>query len=212
MKMQYGKEEAIAPVVATLLMIAIAPAMSVGVFIWSHGFPTQRAQVHAAQSGISIELARFVQGTSVTGGTTCAGAATDGEPSITIVTRNVSDVPLTLESLTISGTSNNTGFKGSIEIPVVGAAAAASSEQPAASDPPTGTIPTTTEGASGSLWKWSTTGTVLSKGASATIVVCNVGSTTTALADTGIASGDVISVKLTTYEGTLASEQFTVQS
>jgi len=89
------------------MMIAVAVAMSVIIFVWSQGFLSQTSsaaggqqsqQNIAAQSSISIEEAVF----SVSGKT------------ITIVARNVGSVSETLGSATITGTPSNTnGLTGS---------------------------------------------------------------------------------------------------
>jgi flagellin-like protein len=67
MMKQRGKK-AVSPVLATLMMVAVAVALSVIIFTWSQGFLSQtgeaaqsgqQAQNIAAQSGILIESATF---------------------------------------------------------------------------------------------------------------------------------------------------------
>ncbi len=97
------KNAAVAPVLATLLMIAVAVAMSVIIFMWSQGFlaqtststgAQQSAQNQAAQSSIAIETITF-------SGTTA-----------TVYFRNVGAVSITPALLTAQGISSNTGFTG----------------------------------------------------------------------------------------------------
>ncbi|MFQ6135048.1 MAG: archaellin/type IV pilin N-terminal domain-containing protein, partial [Nitrososphaerales archaeon] len=97
------KNQAVAPVLATLLMIAVAVSMSVIIFMWSQGFLSQTsestgaqqgAQNVAAQSSIAIETVTF-------SGTTA-----------TVYFRNVGAVSITPSLLTAQGLSSNTGFTG----------------------------------------------------------------------------------------------------
>ena len=99
-----NKRKAVAPVLATLLMIAVAVAMSVIIFMWSQGFLSQTssstgsqqgAQNQAAQSSIAIESATFQLNTTNTG--TNVTAATSGS---TVIIRNVGAVAITLGSIT----------------------------------------------------------------------------------------------------------------
>ena len=73
MQISRTKRKAVAPVLATLMMIAVAVAMSVIIFVWSQGFLSQTSaaaggqqsqQNLAASSGISIEAAVFTPGTA----------------------------------------------------------------------------------------------------------------------------------------------------
>jgi FlaG/FlaF family flagellin (archaellin) len=98
--------KAVAPVLATLLMIAVAVSMSVIIFMWSQGFLSQTsestgaqqgAQNQAAQSSIAIEAVLF--------DTTNKNA--------TVVVRNVGAVAVKLGNIVMSGVSSNAGFKGS---------------------------------------------------------------------------------------------------
>ena len=96
--------KAVAPVLATLLMIAVAVAMSVIIFMWSQGFLSQTsqstgsqqgAQNQAAQSSIAIEQVTF------------------SGPTATVYFRNVGAVAITPAFLTASGINSNNGFKTS---------------------------------------------------------------------------------------------------
>ncbi len=97
------KNQAVAPVLATLLMIAVAVSMSVIIFMWSQGFLSQTSestgaqqgsQNQAAQSSIAVETVTF-------SGTTA-----------TVYFRNVGAVSITPALLTAQGLSSNTGFTG----------------------------------------------------------------------------------------------------
>jgi FlaG/FlaF family flagellin (archaellin) len=161
MKMRYGNErQAVAPVLATLLMIAVAVAMSVIIFMWSQGFLSQTssatggqqgAQNIAAQSSISIEMAVFTTGANGTS---------------TVIVRNVGSVSVTLGSIVVQGTSSNAGFKTAV----------------------INTAPSCTPAA-------------IPKGSACTLTVTGI---------TNLASGDVVSTKVTTTAGTFAAAQFTV--
>ena len=161
MKMQpRSSRKAVAPVLATLLMIAVAVAMSVIIFMWSQGFLSQTssatggqqgAQNVAAQSSVAIEIAVFTTGTNGTS---------------TVIVRNVGSVSVTLGSIVVQGSSSNGGFKTSV----------------------IDTTPTCTPA------------TIL-KGSACTLTVTGI---------TNLASGDVMTMKVTTTAGTFAAAQFTV--
>jgi FlaG/FlaF family flagellin (archaellin) len=102
-KQNIRRKKAVAPVLATLLMIAVAVAMSVIIFMWSQGFLSQTsestgsqqgAQNQAAQSSVAIETITF-------SGTTA-----------TVYFRNVGSVSITPALLTAQGISSNSGFTG----------------------------------------------------------------------------------------------------
>jgi len=181
------RSRAVAPVLATLLMIAVAVAMSVIIFMWSQGFLSQTsesvgsqqgAQNQAAQSSIAIESTTFTIGSS--------------KDNITIIVRNVGTVAVTLGSLSITGISSNAGFTGSL----ISTVSSGSLQTPTASD--------------GSSWTVSSTGGSLSsiaKGESRTIKLTGPA---TAGSQTDITSGDVITVKVTTDRGTFAQASYTV--
>src|SRR3990172_7678831 len=99
-----SKRKAVAPVLATLLMIAVAVAMSVIIFMWSQGFLSQTsqstgsqqgAQNQAAQSSITIEVATF----QPTNSTSVSKAS--------VIVRNVGAVAINIGSLTVTGISSN---------------------------------------------------------------------------------------------------------
>ena len=101
-----NSKKAVAPVLATLLMIAVAVAMSVIIFMWSQGFLSQTstatggqqgAQNQAAQSSIAIEDVIFNTATNTS----------------QVIIRNVGAVSVNLGSMTAVGTSSNSGFTGS---------------------------------------------------------------------------------------------------
>ncbi len=181
---------AVAPVLATLLMIAVAVAMSVIIFMWSQGFLSQTssatggqqgAQNVAAQSSISIELATFTSSPTA--------------PGITLVVRNVGAVSVTLGTIIIAGNTGNADFHGSVSVPVTISTGAL------------GTITASDAGA----WTSSSAGfNNIAKGKSVTLVLTATGATTTASTGTAITSGDVINIKVTTTVGTFAQAQFTV--
>jgi len=108
MKMQYGrKHKAVAPVLATLLMIAVAVAMSVILFMWSQGFLSnssgavggqQGAQNQAAQSSVAISSA----------------TASDSSTAVSIVVTNVGAVKVALGSISITPASGNSGTWSSL--------------------------------------------------------------------------------------------------
>ncbi len=207
MKFKSSERQAVAPVLATLLMIAVAVAMSVIIFMWSQGFLSQTssatggqqgAQNQAAQSSISIELATFT--------------TTSGSPQITVIIRNVGAVSVTLGSVTVNGLSSNTGFQGTL----VGSALPTTGTNAGGTCPCaiTGTVTATpTDGTwSGTLVVTSTSKTAtaisLAKGSSAVLTLS--GSALPTPTKTQVTSGDVLSIKVTTNVGTFAQAQFTV--
>ncbi len=154
---QQNKERAVAPVLATLLMVAVAVAMSVIIFMWSQSFLAQTSestgsqqgsQNQAAQSSISIEAVLF-----------------NADDTATILIRNVGGISTSLGSITVSALSNNDGFNSNF-IKLTGF-----------TEPNLGKGEGTAE-------------------------------TTDEL--TGLASGDVITVKVTTTAGTFAQATYTV--
>ena len=151
------QKKAVAPVLATLLMIAVAVAMSVIIFMWSQGFLSQTssstgsqqgAQNQAAQSSIAIEVASF-----------------NGE-NATIYFRNVGAVSITPALLVAQGITSNTGFSGSATN---------------SSDLTVNSIP-------------------IAKGS------CGLSTFTLS----GLTSGDVVTIKITTTAGTFAQQTYTV--
>ncbi len=152
-----SRNSAVAPVIATLLMVAVAVAMSVIIFMWSQSFLAQTSestgsqqgsQNQAAQSSIAIET-----------------IVNNGNGTITVLVRNVGAISVNLGSITVSSLSSNAGFKGS-NIKTSGYNDAA-----------------------------------LSKGE---------GTAELSGALTGLDSGDVITVKVTTEAGTFAQTAYTI--
>jgi flagellin-like protein len=103
-------KSAVSPVLATLMMVAVAVALSVIIFTWSQGFLSQTgeaasgqqaAQNIAAQSGILIESATF----SGVGG---------ASPTATVYVRNVGTTTVTVDSAQMVIRS---GASSRIEIP-----------------------------------------------------------------------------------------------
>ena len=126
-KNRKGNKRGVAPVLATLLMIAVAVAMSVIIFMWSQGFlagtsgaaQSQTSQQNiAAQSSISLETIAFGlspsslktveldDGTPADGGLTAteANAAVDSSNQyIQLVVRNVGGIAVAIGGITING-------------------------------------------------------------------------------------------------------------
>lgn len=191
--MKIGRKRAVAPVLATLMMIAVAVAMSVIIFVWSQNFLGQTSQAAggqqsqqnlAASSGISIEAAIFTPGTG-------SGA------SVVVVVRNVGSVSETLGSFQIQGAPSNTGFSGSdvctfttsTSSPWLSPSCSANGGSIAISPKPT-SVATSSMGKSQAFTLTYTPGT---------------GS-----AITTIASGDSLNIKVSTTVGTFANQQSTV--
>ncbi len=189
-----NKRKAVAPVLATLLMIAVAVAMSVIIFMWSQGFLSQTSestgsqqgsQNQAAQSSISIEVATFKLNTTSPGSTNAA------HENITMIVRNVGAVAVSLGSVTITGINSNAGFKGSVQASVSGTSLGAVT----ASD--------------GSAWAKAGTSTSLASIAKGTSVTVSLGSGASR-GTTDLTSGDAITIKVTTGVGTFAQATYTV--
>mgnify|MGYP000595485383 CR=1 FL=1 len=94
-------KKAVSPVLATLLMIAVAVSMSVILFMWSQGFlattseaasSQQQAQNVAAQSSITIESVQFTDAKDDAGSTITNG----DDKAVKIVVRNVGTSKITL--------------------------------------------------------------------------------------------------------------------
>jgi len=190
MKITIRKErKAVAPVIATLLMIAVAVAMSVIIFMWSQGFLSntsnatggqQGAQNQAAQSPISVESATFVAWSS-TASTTA-----------TIVIRDVGAVGVTIGTVTISGGSANTGLTQPITFTV-----------PATGGGTVNVVAKTTTGISA----LTDVDAAIGKGNALTLTITFTTGTTTGYK---LASGDTINVKATTNVGTFSQISYTV--
>lgn len=190
-KRKTGKK-AVAPVLATLLMIAVAVAMSVIIFMWSQGFLSQTSestgaqqgsQNQAAQSSVSIETSLFDASTNKT----------------TIVVRNVGAVAVSIGSVSISGPSSNAGFTGSILLNI----------------PASGTISTSSDVTKTSSATISVSPTAASSykniaKATSLVIAIDAAQTGSTANNNDIKNGDTITVKVTTAVGTFAQATFTV--
>jgi len=105
-------KRAVSPVLATLMMVAVAVAMSVIIFTWGQGFLSQTGEAAsaqqasqnvAAQSGILIESVPTKQWKSGT-----------QNGNITIVVRNVGGVSVTLGTVQITPLKSNSGLNSSL--------------------------------------------------------------------------------------------------
>ena len=186
-------KKAVSPVLATLMMVAVAVAMSVIIFTRSQGFLSQtgeaaqagqQAQNTAAQSGILIEAVVL----------TPSGSTANG--SATIYLRNVGAVAVMPGQIAVIGRSTNTGFNQSI--PQLFTSGTTSYTY------------TYTSGANTSpLLINLTPATPLSKSAGAIITV-NFAKDNAAGKGWKLLSGDVIAIKVTTTAGTFAQGTYTV--
>jgi len=123
-KSRKGNKRGVAPVLATLLMIAVAVAMSVIIFMWSQGFlsgtsgaaQSQTSQQNiAAQSSISLETIAFGLSPSgltaiVLNNTSPGGVEQNISPLgdshdqyIQLVVRNVGGIAINIGGVTING-------------------------------------------------------------------------------------------------------------
>jgi flagellin-like protein len=102
LKLQRSRK-AVSPVLATLLMIAVAVSMSVILFMWSQGFLSsvseaaheqQRAQNIVVQSQIAIENVRFYE--------------SGGTKYVEIMIRNVGSTEVTLSNVYIDNETQAT--------------------------------------------------------------------------------------------------------
>jgi flagellin-like protein len=112
---QRGKK-AVSPVLATLMMVAVAVALSVIIFTWSQGFLSQTSEAAAgqqasqniaAQSGILIEAVS-------TQPLKTGASPQNGEIKISI--RNVGAVSTTLSTVYITPAAGNTGLTSSLRL------------------------------------------------------------------------------------------------
>ena len=183
--------KAVAPVLATLLMIAVAVAMSVIIFMWSQGFLAQTSestgsqqgsQNQAAQSSVAIESALF--------------AAASNKTIVSV--RNVGAVAVSIGSIVITGPSSNAGYTGYISITIPDSGNVSSSNI-AKSSGATITISPSTASSYRSV----------AKGASVTTAV-DAAPTGGEANNNDIKSGDTITIKVTTSVGTFAQSSFTV--
>jgi flagellin-like protein len=209
--MKQRSKKAVSPVLATLMMVAVAVAMSVIIFTWSQSFLSQTseaasgqqaAQNIAAQSGILIESATFATSTD----------------EVTIYIRNVGAVSNTIGSIIVTGRPDNTGMKKSLTLLVDASGTDVKvTAIPAASDTLDDREPSsasTIEGVEVNGHKV-TDNTQdsdandlrgLAKGESVSVLIDLKGATS----GYNIESGDVITIKVTTAAGTFAQATYTV--
>jgi len=189
--MKHRFKKAVSPVLATLMMVAVAVAMSVIIFTWSQSFLSQTSEAVsgqqasqniAAQSGLLIEAVTITP-TSATNG------------SAQIYLRNVGSVSFELGSLTLTGRLGNSGFNKTISIAQLNASS--NKFYVDSTQYLTITAPSSLS---------------LSKGTAATITV-NFADNTYPAAFKGylLLTGDVFTVKVTTKAGTFAQATYTVQ-
>jgi flagellin-like protein len=195
---QRGKK-AVSPVLATLMMVAVAVALSVIIFTWSQSFLSQTseaasgqqaAQNIAAQSGILIESATFATSTD----------------EVTIYIRNVGAVSNTIGSIIVTGRPDNTGMKSSVVLLVD----ISGNHPKVTADPSSGAVSklyvngnevnlnTSNDSDSDPLKG-------LQKGNSISVLIDLTGT-----GNYNIESGDVITIKVTTAAGTFAQATYTV--
>ena len=183
--MKQRSKKAVSPVLATLMMVAVAVAMSVIIFTWSQSFLSQTgeaasgqqaAQNIAAQSGILIESVVTDQWDNTDGG------------YIKLYVRNVGAVSVTLGTVVITPGSGNTGLTNPVTASYTSSGWSIVPDGTKITISPTGTQP-------------------IGKGSSYILTI-----TFTISADSGYrpASGDVITVKATTQTGTFAQATYTI--
>ena len=209
--MAMRKRKAVSPVLATLLMIAVAVALAVVIFTWSQGFLSstssavgteQGAQNIAAQSQIALEnVIPDKANDSPSSNVTVA--------KFTVIVRNVGSVSVSLGTITIQGLPANSGMKGTINI-LVGTTG---------TDKPTVSATGTTVDAS-QIWIFKSDGSTeatnsyfqnIAKGDSVTFIVSVWGgSSGNSNTDLDLKSGDFITVKATTTVGSFAQYSVTV--
>ncbi len=122
-----------------------------------------------------------------------ASPGVNRKPQVTFVVRNVGAVGVTLGSVTVTGSSSNSGFTGALTVPSLSTIG--------------GTV-TSSDG----MWSYTLAvtggGTLIAKGGSATLTITQTG--TAANPKTQVLSGEVVNAKITTNVGTFASTQYTV--
>jgi len=96
------RRRAVAPVIATLLMVAVAVAMSVIIFMWSQGFLSNASSAVGGQQGVQNQA---VQSSISIEGVTASGTSLD------VMVRNVGSVSVSLGSYVVVGLSSNVGFR-----------------------------------------------------------------------------------------------------
>jgi len=186
--MKRVSKRAVSPVLATLMMVAVAVGLSVIIFTWSQNYLSQTseaasaqqaAQNIAAQSGIIIEAVTLKP--SETGAT--------GNGTAKIYIRNVGSVAILPGQVAVIGRATNAGFNQSIPQLLTW----------------TTNNPTVTYLNSYEI-SWTPT-TALSKGGGAVITV---NFAKKGVKDYQLLSGDVITIKVTTTAGTFAQGTYTV--
>ena len=172
------------PDLSTLLLIFVAAAMIVGVFIWSEGFQTsettssdQASKDQEAQQSIILDSTIFTTGTSA---------------SITLIVSNVDASSITASSIIITGLASNAGFTGSIS-------ATFSNE-----------IWTCVGSDDGEGQTWTISGGMLpiAMGQSTTITLVRTDGS--GADNTSLSSGDMLNIRVATSSGTFAQQTFTV--
>ena len=112
--MRRGSKRAVSPVLATLMMVAVAVGLSVIIFTWGQNYLSQTseaasaqqaAQNIAAQSGIIIESVTFR-----------GGAGDVNNDTVTVHIRNIGSVSNTIGSITIMGRPDNTGMNKTLTL------------------------------------------------------------------------------------------------
>jgi len=187
-------KRAVSPVLATLMMVAVAVALSVIIFTWSQGFLSQTGEAASAQQAaqnIAAQSGIIIEAVTATASTTGSG----GNGTATIYVRNVGAASITLGSVNVVGRSGNSGFKAAI----VNASLA----------------PNTSYFyyATGKKLVINTPASLtLAKGAGATITVnfAIKGTTPADDNDYELHRGDLITVKVTTIAGTFAQVTYIV--
>ncbi len=186
------KNKAVAPVLATLLMIAVAVAMSVIIFMWSQGFLAQTSESTGSQQGSQNQAAQSSIAIETVTGTPTSGTVGSNTTTLTVLARNVGAIAINVGSLTITGLSSNTRFNGSL------IAIATGDTTMAVTSSPTGgwAALASAEGLE-----------AVSKGGG---IIITLTGTNLGPKQNQLAPGDVVTVKLTTDKGTFAQSSFTV--
>ena len=206
---------AVSPVLATLMMVAVAVGLSVIIFTWSQGFLSQTgeaasaqqaAQNIAAQSGIIIESVTFKGGT--------VGRDND---TVTVHIRNIGSVSNTIGSITIMGRPDNTGMKGSltllvnttgtnVKVTAIPAASGTLDDRNTATTDIEGVLVNGNEVTDDEEDSDANALKNIAKGAGVSVLIDLQGDAT----GYNIEPGDVITIKVTTQAGTFAQATYTV--
>lgn len=108
--MNKRSRKAVAPVLATLLMIAVAVAMSVIIFMWSQNFLSQTSESTGSQQGSQNQAAQ----SSISIENTLFNTLGNGTKEATVYIRNVGAVSVNPAMGVASGISSNAGFKSQV--------------------------------------------------------------------------------------------------